>query len=82
MAKKICRQLGTYDYVDVANKLKEKTRPKRRTGRRDNVGRHLPTDRQLQKFIEKAKWSHKIRDGDGHQRARYRYEEPALPSQR
>jgi len=71
--KKICKKLGTYDYVDVKNKLKERTRRKRKTNKRDNLGCYLPTDRQLSQYLARAEWSVEIVPAGPHNLAKYEY---------
>lgn len=75
-AKKICRRLKEYDYIDVKNELLARARVKKRTGKRPTVGCYMPTDRQLQREIKAAPWSEVISENDGHHHlTRYRFKE-------
>lgn len=75
-AKKICRRLKEYDYIDVKNELLKRARVAKRTGKRPTVGCYMPTDRQIVRLLEKAEWSVESKEGDGHRLARYRFEKP------
>ena len=77
----VCERLGEYSYLDVKNKLKERTRPRMVKGRvrgRRNVGCFLPTDRQLQQYLGRADYCVEIIEPQKHVPAKYRYVVPVL----
>ena len=75
--RKICKELQEFSYLEVKNKLKERTRPKEVAGqvvrKRRTVGCFLPTDRQLQQFLVRADWCAEVQPAEKHRPARYRF---------
>lgn len=71
--KKLCRQLGEYDYKDVRRELHDWVRGKRAGGVRRSVAMHFPTDPQLRWLLAHATWSEQIEPQRNHEPAKYRY---------
>ena len=66
--------------MEVKNHLKNKTVPKKVEGevvrKRQNVGCFLPTDRQLQHYLNSAEYCVEIQKSSKHVPAKYRFSEP------
>jgi hypothetical protein len=70
--RSICARLGSFTYHDVRNELKRMATP-RADGRREYVGCHMPTERQLYQMLSRAEWCAEINPPSKHKAAEYEY---------
>ncbi len=69
LIKRVCRQLGTYNYRKVHDALKARARARWKS----KYARNMPSRKQIIKIISTARWSKVIRPGGKHRPTEYEF---------